>query len=153
MWLQSKAGVDELSQQIDLLQQQSARSAEGKASSRELQSAVDSLDAKILSESQGVRYALEQAVSGMATSSQLQEIVAASVGKSAIEGALLNLDKKANIDDINRSLTEVKTRAGRCAHLRTTHHATLHATPPRHATLALPSALPLVAATPRCQTR
>ena len=54
-----------------------------------------------------MRYEIQQAVAGMASSAQLQDIVQSSVGKSAIEGALSSLDKKANIDDINRSLTEV----------------------------------------------
>ena len=107
MWLQSKAGVDELASQLEHAVSQSARLSEGKASSRDLQLGLERVEGKISSEAQAMRYEIQQAVAGMASSAQLQDIVQSSVGKSAIEGALSSLDKKANIDDINRSLTEV----------------------------------------------
>ena len=111
-------------------------------------SLVVTFQARALGEVNGLRIELNQAVAPLASVAQVEQALAQAANRQSVDSAIGAIEKKANIEDINRSLTEVKTRAGRYAHLRTTHHATLHATPPRHATLALPSALRLVAATP-----
>ena len=107
LWLQSKAGLDEVTSQLELRDQESARALGQKASARELESLSERLEQRISAEVGQVRYDLTQATSGLASAEQLQQQLSGMVGRSAVETLGSNLEKKANIDDINRSLTEV----------------------------------------------
>ena len=107
MWLQSKAGLDEVASQLDVRDAETSRALEGKASSRELTVLSDRIEQRLSADIGQVRYDLSQATSGLATTQQVDGVMAQLVGKSAVETLGAGLEKKANIDDINRSLTEV----------------------------------------------
>lgn len=56
------------------------------------------------------RFELSQAVAPLARNDQLEGVMTRLASKATIEQALATVDKKANIEDINRSLTEVTRR-------------------------------------------
>lgn len=107
MWLQSKAGLDEVTAQLEVRDQESHRALGQKAASHEVQAMGDRLEQRLSAEVGQLRYDLSQATTGLASSEQLQQQLQGMVGRSAVESLGVNLEKKANIDDINRSLTEV----------------------------------------------
>jgi hypothetical protein len=100
MWLQSKAGLTEMSSQLELLGAELARGLDGKVTQPELNHACEQLEGRMASEMNAVESAMQQLSS-----------------RTAVDSAMSSLEKKANIDDINRSLTEaragpVRTRQG-----------------------------------------
>ena len=94
LWLQSKASLEEVTAQIEMRERETILALDSKAAGADLRATEQ-------------RVELREATASLAHVSDVQSVVEQLVSKSSIEGALLALDKKANVDDINRSLMEV----------------------------------------------
>ena len=107
LWLQSKAGLGEVTAQLEVLSAELGRGLEGKVTPQTVSSAVDHLESRVQGEINAVRLELQQAIAPMANAAQVESAMQQLVSRTAVDSALGSLEKKANIDDINRSLTEV----------------------------------------------
>ena len=107
LWLQSKAGLNEVTQQIESLGNDLSRQVEPKATSQAVTAAMERQDVRIATELDNLRLELQQAIAPMANAAQVEQAMQSLTSRTAVDTAMASLEKKANIDDINRSLTEV----------------------------------------------
>ena len=107
LWLQSKASLEEVTAQIEMRERETILALDSKAAGADLRATEQRVDAKLTSLAERQAVQLREATASLAHVSDVQSVVEQLVSKSSIEGALLALDKKANVDDINRSLMEV----------------------------------------------
>jgi hypothetical protein len=107
LWLQSKASLEEVTAQIEMRERETMLALDSKATGADLRATEHRVDAKLTSLAERQAVQLREATASLAHVSDVQSVVEQLVSKSSIEGALLALDKKANVDDINRSLMEV----------------------------------------------
>ena len=107
LWLQSKAGLAEVSAQLETLSEQMHRHGEGRVTGSHVTAAVEALEGRVRGEVNTLRIETQQALAPLASAAQVDAALQSLVSRSAVDSALGSLEKKANIDDINRSLTEV----------------------------------------------
>lgn len=101
--LSGKASVDEMNAQLALKAQQTGLALQQKVDGRELRQAVERVEARIASAADELR----GLVAGKADRGSVEGVVQQLLLKANVHDAVGLLDTKANVDDVNKSLTEV----------------------------------------------